>query len=84
LCGSGTLGQNIPADLPDRVAPKLVKHYERVKNDPRVHGYYENHRVTARHGDKRVRHLMSLLVVADTANLIAYLRVKGGLFERFV
>ena len=74
----------IPAHLPDRVAPKLVKHYERVKNDPRVHGYYENHRVTARHGDKRVRHLMSLLVVADTANLIAYLRVKGGLFERFV
>jgi hypothetical protein len=37
----------IPAHLPDRVAPKLVKHYERVKNDPRVHAYYENHRVTA-------------------------------------
>jgi glutathione S-transferase len=28
-----------PADLPDRVAPKLVEHYERVKNDPRLQAY---------------------------------------------
>jgi glutathione S-transferase len=36
---SGVL-DHVPADLPDRVAPKLVEHYERVKNDPRVHAYY--------------------------------------------
>ena len=37
---------HVPADLPDRVAPKLVEHYERVKNDPRVQGYYAKHGVT--------------------------------------
>jgi hypothetical protein len=26
--------------LPDRFAPKLVDHYERVKNDPRIKTYY--------------------------------------------
>jgi hypothetical protein len=36
---SGVL-DHIPADLPDRVAPKLVEHYERVKNDPRIQAYY--------------------------------------------
>jgi glutathione S-transferase len=37
---------HVPADLPDRVAPKLVDHYERVKNDPRVQAYYARHGVT--------------------------------------
>jgi prostaglandin-H2 D-isomerase / glutathione transferase len=36
---SGVL-DHIPADLPGRVAPKLVEHYERVKNDSRVKAYY--------------------------------------------
>jgi glutathione S-transferase len=36
----------VPADLPDRVAPKLVEHYERIKNDPRVKAYYAKHGVT--------------------------------------
>jgi prostaglandin-H2 D-isomerase / glutathione transferase len=31
---------HVPTDLPDRVAPKLLEHYERVKNDPRVKAYY--------------------------------------------
>ena len=39
-CGSDILSpeslDHVPADLPDRVAPKLVEHYERVKNDPLV------------------------------------------------
>ena len=39
---SGVL-DHIPADLPDRVAPKLVEHYERVKNDPGVKAYYATH-----------------------------------------
>src|SRR5215471_9697029 len=43
---SGVL-DHIPADLPDRVAPKLVDHYERVKNDPRVQAYYDKHGVAA-------------------------------------
>jgi glutathione S-transferase len=47
---SGVL-DHIPADLPDRVAPKLVEHYERVKNDPRIQAYYAKHGVTARTPD---------------------------------
>jgi prostaglandin-H2 D-isomerase / glutathione transferase len=43
---SGVL-DHIPADLPDRVAPKLVQHYERVKNDPRLQAYYDQHGVAA-------------------------------------
>jgi glutathione S-transferase len=43
---SGVL-DHIPADLPDRVAPKLVQHYERVKNDPRVQAYYKERGVAA-------------------------------------
>ena len=43
---SGAL-DHVPADLPDRVAPKLVEHYERVKNDPRVQAYYAEHSVPA-------------------------------------
>jgi len=30
----------LPTDLPDRIAPKLVEHYERVRNDPGVKAYY--------------------------------------------
>jgi prostaglandin-H2 D-isomerase / glutathione transferase len=43
---SGVL-DHIPADLPDRVAPKLVGHCERVKNDARVQSYYDKHGVAA-------------------------------------
>jgi glutathione S-transferase len=42
---SGVL-DHVPADLSDRVAPKLVEHYERVKNDPRVQEYYAKRGVT--------------------------------------
>lgn len=41
---SGVL-DHVPTDLPDRVAPKLMDHYERVKNDPRVQAYYAKHGV---------------------------------------
>ena len=37
----------IPTDLPDRVAPKLVEHYERVRNDPGVAAYYAKHGIGA-------------------------------------
>ena len=30
----------MPTDLPVRVAPKLVEHYEQVKNDPRIKADY--------------------------------------------
>jgi prostaglandin-H2 D-isomerase / glutathione transferase len=33
----------VPADLPNRLAPGLVQHYERVKNEPRVTAYYAKH-----------------------------------------
>ena len=36
---SGIL-DHIPADLPDKLAPKLVAHLERVEGDPRVREYY--------------------------------------------
>lgn len=36
---SGVL-DHLPADLPDRHAPKLVAHYARVMDDPRVMAYY--------------------------------------------
>jgi glutathione S-transferase len=39
---SGVL-DHVPTDLPDRVAPKLMEHYERVKNDPGVKAYYAKH-----------------------------------------
>jgi glutathione S-transferase len=41
---SGAL-DHMPADLPDRFAPKLVEHYERVKNDPRIKAYYAKHNI---------------------------------------
>jgi Glutathione S-transferase, C-terminal domain len=43
---SGTLDY-VPTDLPDRVAPKLVEHYERVKNDPGVAAYNAKHGIGA-------------------------------------
>jgi len=30
----------VPTDLPDRFAPKLMEHYERIKSDPRIAAYY--------------------------------------------
>jgi len=39
---SGKL-DHVPSDIPDRVAPKLVEHYERIKNDPGVMAYYTKH-----------------------------------------
>jgi glutathione S-transferase len=36
---SGSL-DHVPADLPDRVAPRLVAHYERIKSHPGVAAYY--------------------------------------------
>jgi transposase len=46
---SGLL-DHVPADLPDRVAPKLVEHSERIKNDSRVKAYYAKHGVTRMFG----------------------------------
>jgi glutathione S-transferase len=42
---SGVL-DHVPTDLSDRVAPKLVEHYERVKNDPRIKAYYAKHGIS--------------------------------------
>lgn len=42
---SGVL-DHVPADLPDRNVPKLVEHYERIKNEPGVKAYYAKHGVT--------------------------------------
>jgi glutathione S-transferase len=36
---SGAL-DHVPTDLVDRIAPKLVEHYERIKNQPGVKAYY--------------------------------------------
>ena len=41
---SGVL-DHVPADLPDRIAPKLVEHCERIKNEPGVKAYYAKHNV---------------------------------------
>jgi glutathione S-transferase len=41
---SGQL-DHIPADLPDRIAPRLVEHYERVKEHPAVKAYYAERKV---------------------------------------
>ena len=43
---SGAL-DHVPTDLTDRVAPQLVEHFERIKNDPRVKDYYAKHGVVA-------------------------------------
>jgi glutathione S-transferase len=37
----------VPTDLPDRVAPKLVEHYTRVKSNAAVTAYYAKHGVSA-------------------------------------
>jgi hypothetical protein len=37
---SGAL-DHIPADIVDRQAPLLAKHFERVKDQPKVAAYYE-------------------------------------------
>jgi glutathione S-transferase len=39
---SGVL-DHVPTDLPDRIAPRLVEHYERVKNEAGVKAYYSKH-----------------------------------------
>lgn len=41
---SGEL-DHVPVDLPDRVAPQLVEHYERVKEYPAVKAYYAERKV---------------------------------------
>jgi glutathione S-transferase len=43
---SGVL-DHVPADLPDRIAPKLVEHNERIKNEPGVKAYYAKYNVAA-------------------------------------
>jgi prostaglandin-H2 D-isomerase / glutathione transferase len=40
---SGAL-DHVPTDLVDRIAPKLVAHYERIKNEPGVKAYYAKHK----------------------------------------
>jgi glutathione S-transferase len=39
---------HIPKDLPDRVAPALVRHLERVNNVPAIVAYYDKRRAAAR------------------------------------
>jgi prostaglandin-H2 D-isomerase / glutathione transferase len=34
---------HVPTDIVDRFAPKLVEHYERIKNEPGVKAYYARH-----------------------------------------
>ena len=43
---SGVL-DHVPADLPDRIAPKLIEHYERMQNEPGVKAYYAKYNVAA-------------------------------------
>jgi glutathione S-transferase len=35
----------VPSDLPERVAPKLIEHYQRNVNEPGVSAYYAKHGV---------------------------------------
>jgi glutathione S-transferase len=49
---SGAL-DHVPTDLVDRVAPKLVEHYERIKNEPAVNAYYARHRAAEDVGHAR-------------------------------
>ena len=46
---SGKL-DHIPTDLPDRVAPKLVEHHQRVQALPEIRAYYAKHGVRGRVG----------------------------------
>lgn len=43
---SGAL-DHIPADLPDRAAPALVEHFERIRAHPGVRAYYAKHDIAA-------------------------------------
>ena len=43
---SGAL-DHMPTDIPNRIAPKLVEHYERIKNDHRVVAYYAQHNIAS-------------------------------------
>jgi glutathione S-transferase len=43
---SGEL-DHVPVDLPDRVAPRLVEHHDRVKEHPAVKAYYAARKVAA-------------------------------------
>lgn len=42
---SGVL-DHVPSDLPDRIAPGLVEHYERVKKEPGVRAYCAKHGIS--------------------------------------
>ena len=42
---SGTL-DHIPTDLPDRIAPALLQHWNRVKSEPKVKAYYTARSIT--------------------------------------
>ena len=42
---SGVL-DHVPSDLPDRIAPGLVEHYERVKNEPGVRACCAKHGIS--------------------------------------
>jgi len=42
---SGAL-DHIPIDLVDRVAPQLVKHFDRVANHPKIAAYYQRRKAT--------------------------------------
>jgi glutathione S-transferase len=35
----------VPSDLPERVAPKLIEHYQRIVSEPGVSAYYAKHGV---------------------------------------
>ncbi len=41
---SGQL-DHVPVDLPDRVAPRLVEHYDRIKEHPAIKAYYAERKV---------------------------------------
>ena len=43
---SGRL-DHVPADLPDRVAPRLVEHFKRVEQIPRLREYYARHGIAS-------------------------------------
>jgi glutathione S-transferase len=44
---SGNL-DHVPTDLSDRVAPKLVEHFQRIERHPRIQEYYGKHGIKPR------------------------------------
>src|SRR5262249_16676998 len=48
----------IPADLPDRVAARLVAHFERVKGHPGIKAYYPKHGIAESLPPRRDRHAL--------------------------